>query len=406
MTKLVFQAVDTFLQIRPRLRNVVEEEVGWITATLDYDPKDLELVGLLDQLQREGVVAEFRRGAMLVPLSKLAETGPVNLKVDLGNLPGYFESHQSLIGKHPNEAPEEYLVWNEDAALENGYRAAVDLLTLLRTKAEVWDSTQDRFFLVDQQAIEIALVYGANQTLNLPEAVPGLLKFLDGTHIDADTRWVLFRKACGRALREVLPEHRLGVLFEQLKNVFARTQEDYSLYLERYSLEDVLKNFDEKRLKFVGDLNQILASIQTSLVAVPIGFFLVAEKFEPTSQLIGKNLVLTAGGLVFVLLVFVLSRNQRKTLEGVKSAIDGFESEQRNKVTEKSARLTNLLTDVRSQFNRVQNLLNTVQVLLVVFALIVVMALLLCSIPFLQELVPYSSPPPSNDGPTIAPIKF
>jgi hypothetical protein len=402
----MFQVVDTFLQIRPRLRDVKEGEDGWVTATLDYDANDIALIELLKQLQHEAVIAEFRRGEIRVYSPEFGESGSLTLKIDLGHLPGYFETHQALIERFPDAEPEEYRVWQSNPEVEAGYKAAVQLLRVLKTKAEVWDNTRQRFFLVDQQAIEILLIYEATQTITLPKIVPAVIQFLDSQHLDSDTRWAFFRKASGRTLREVAAEKRLGFLFEHLKNVFDRTQEDYSLYLERFSFEDLLKNFDEKRLKFVGDLNQVLASIQTSLIAVPIGFFLVAEKFEPASGLTGKNLVLAIGGLVFVGLVFLLAVNQSKTLSGVKSAIDTFEDEQQKKVTDASTRLKNLLADTRSQYARVRLLLIAVRVLLVLFAFIVIAALVLCSVPSLQQHLPYLSEEPEKNVAAITPREF
>ena len=402
----MFQVVDTFIQIRPRLRDVKEGEDGWVTATLEFEPNDTALIELLNQLQHEAVIAEFRRGDVRVFAPDFGEPGPLTLKIDLGHLPGYFETYEALIERFPDAEPDEYRVWQSNPEVEVGYKAAVQLLTVLKTKAEVWDNTRQRFFLVDQQAIEIFLNYKSTQTINLPQIVPTVIRFLDSQHLDADTRWAFFRKASGRTLREVAAEKRLGFLFEQLKNVFDRTQEDYSLYLERFSFEDLLKNFDEKRLKFVGDLNQVLASIQTSLIAVPIGFFLVAEKFEPASGLTGKNVVLAIGGLVFVALVFLLAANQSKTLSGVKGAIDTFEDEQKKKVTDASTRLENLLADTRSQYNRVRLLLIAVRVLLVLFAFIVIAALVLCSVPSLQQHLPYLSKQPEKNAAAISPREF
>ena len=54
-------AVDSFLKLRPRLREVREQEDGWILALFDYEPKDMDVLGLLTELRNEGVISEFRR---------------------------------------------------------------------------------------------------------------------------------------------------------------------------------------------------------------------------------------------------------------------------------------------------------------------------------------------------------
>jgi hypothetical protein len=385
----MFQAVDKFLQLRTRLREVREEDDGWILAILDYESSDSALKELLGKLHNEGVISEFRQGGSRVFPPNLKDSGPLELRIDLGNLPGYFETHEALVQKYPDDPPDEYHVWVKNPELDSGYQAALLLLNLFKVKAEVWDTTQQRFYLVDQQAIEIPLVYAATQTIALPDIVRGVARFLNSEHLDDDTRWAFFRKASIRALRDIPKEKRLGFFFENLASVFDRSQQDYSLYLERFSFEDLLKNFDEKRLKFVGDLNQIISSIQTTLIAVPLGFFLIAEKLKPTNGWAGQNIVLAAGGLVFFALVFILSLNQGKTLEGVKLALGAFEAEQKKKVTDTSILLQELLASTWSQYKRVVLLLSAVRILLIVFSMILIAALLWCSVASWQQRFPY-----------------
>jgi len=388
----MLQAVNSFLKLRQHLRGVREQDDGWILGLFDYNPKDTDAVGLLAELHDTGVVSECRREGHLVFPPKLGDAGLLELRIDTGKLPGYFETYDSLIERNPDTPPGEYTVWEKNDAFHAGYTAACALLQFLKSKAEVWDTTGQRFFLVDQQAVEIPLIsYSAQQTANLPARLPSITRFLDKGHLDADARWAFFRKASLRLLRDLPKERRLGVLMENLANVFDRAQQDHSLYLERFSFEDLLKNFDEKRLNFVNDLNQILASIQTALIAVPIGFFLIAEKFKPAGGWIGQNIVLAAGGLVFFALLIVLSLNQGKTLNGVKLALADFQTEQQKKVTDNSERLKKLLASTWSQYERIRCLLWIVRLLLLLFSTIIVAALLWCSIPAWQQFLPYTA---------------
>jgi len=392
--------IDSFLKLRPRLRGVCEQEDGWILATLDYDSNDPSLLGLLAELQNQGVANEIRRDGRLVFPTNLGGSGVLDLRIDSGKLPGFFETYDSLIKTHPDIPPEGAIVWEKNGAFHAGYTAACALLQFLKSKAEVWDTTGQRFFLVDQQAVELPLTsYSARQTEMLPARLSGLLRFLDHGHLDEDTRWAFFRKAALRLLRDVPKEGRLGILMEHLGNIFDHAQQDYSLYLERFSFEDLLKTFDEKRLKFVVDLNQILGSIQTALIAVPIGFFLIAEKFKPANGFLGQNVILASGGLVFFALLIILSLNQGKSLQGIKLALVDFEAEQRKKITDQSGRLQSLLASTWSQYRRTRFLLWTIRFLLFLFSVVIVVAFAWCSIPGWQQTLPYAakdSTPPSE----------
>lgn len=388
-------SVITFVRIRKKLQNVSEVN-GVLSAYLEFDPAEKEAAKDLSNLEETGVITEVRQNGEL-EFSRESR-GRLDVKIDRSKLDGYFETYDSLIIRYPFDPPAEITVWQTNNDLEKGYAAACSFLKLLISKAEVWNEITNQLFLVDQQAIKIPLAYSAQQTTKLDPTLPAVAKFLVSL-VDDDVRWALFRKAASRFLRDVPEKDRLGTLMENLGQVFQRANDDYSLYLERFSFEDLVKNFDEKRLEFVDDLNQVLSSIQTALIAVPIGFFLVAEKFKPASGWIGANIVLAAGALVFFALLFVLSLNQGKALKGVDLALTDFQNEQVKKVTERSQRLNTLITTTQSQFRRVAFLLHAVRILLLLFSLIVIGTLLWCSIPSWQQRFPYMP-----KEPTVRPV--
>jgi hypothetical protein len=369
----------------------VREDAGWIFAEIAIADHDTATISDLDNLRESGAIAEIYQDGTLVFPNNLAP-GPATLKIDTGSLPSYFETYDSLLAKYPVDPPDLFTVFHDDAASLDGCRAAWALLQLLRTKVEVWDSTQMRFYFVDQFAIEIPLRYQAVSCGGLVALFPRIERFLHSDHLDADTRWAFFRKAAVRLLRDVPTPNRLGVLFAGMAQVFERTEQDYSLYLERFSFEDLLRTFDEKRLKFIGDLNQVLGGVQTALIAVPATFFLVAEKFGPANGIVGQNAVLSIGGIVFCSLLVALSFNQGATLREIKKAISDFESEQLQKQSERSGRLKALLQGTWAHYRRVRLLLWVVRALIFCFASVMAIALAWCSMPDLQKRWPYEPP--------------
>jgi len=384
------QVVESFLKFRSRLSQVREESDGWMLAVCDFDPKEPELTDLITRLYEEGVISELKRGGQRIFLPALGNAGTLELRIDPGNLPGYFENYDSLIKSYPDAAPETFVVWEKNDSFHAGYLAVCKLLQFLKAKAEVWDATGQRFFLVDQQALEIPLAYSAKQTASVPVRFAAVTRFLDSHHLDADARWAFFRKVSLRLLREVPKEKRLGTMLESLDRLLERAQQNHSLYLERFSFEDLLKNFDEKRLKFVADLNQILSSIQTALIGVPIGFFIILEKFKMAKGWIGLNILLAVGGILFFALLFVLTLNQGKALQGIEIALSDFEFDQKKRVTDKFERLQRLLASTWAQFHRVGRLLCVVRILLILFSVLLLAALLWCSMPSWQRFLPYT----------------
>src|ERR1039457_4143375 len=120
----MLQAVESFLKLRQHLREVREQDDGWILALFDNAPTDTDMLGLLTKLYNEGVISEFRREGQLVFPPKLGDARPLQLKIDTGKLPGYFESYGTLIGKNPDIAPVEYVVLEKNEKFPAGYAAA------------------------------------------------------------------------------------------------------------------------------------------------------------------------------------------------------------------------------------------------------------------------------------------
>ena len=134
------EVIEKFLALRQRLTKVREAD-GWLLAEVQLAEGDPELPAALAALHDEGVISEARREGRLLQPPRF-EIGILQLRIDTGRLPGYFETYDSLVEKYPDEPPAAFRVWQRDDARHAGYLAACQLLQLLKTKVEVWDATQ------------------------------------------------------------------------------------------------------------------------------------------------------------------------------------------------------------------------------------------------------------------------
>lgn len=380
---------DTFLEIRPKLTQF-RDDSGNATADLDVDPNDAKLAQKIVELRDQGIIEEIRAGGILLSRSTPL-SGLVTLTINTANVPGYFETWTHLIQRHPLIPPADYDVFDRTDGNEASYHSACELLRLLKQRAEVWDATQLRFFLVDRQAIEIPITYTMESAASIAEYLRAVTAFLDPKHIEADSRWNFFRKAAIRVIQDTVQDARLSVMFTQLGNIIERANQDFSLYLERYSFEDALKGFDEKRLKFIADLNQVLASVQAALLAVPVGFFLVAEKIKQSPGWNGQNVIIGAGGVIFCGILLVLLRNQGRTLKEVQKAIDEFGTAQKAKNTPNALQIEGMVQTARKHSGRIRFLLRVVTGFVILFAGVIVAAVVWASKPEIQKVIPYAS---------------
>jgi hypothetical protein len=394
---------DTFLEIRPKLTQFRDDN-GVATADLEVDPNDAELIQKILELRDQGIIQGIRAGGNLLSRSTPL-SGLVTFTINTANVPGYFETWTHLIQRNPLVPPADYDVFDKTGGDEASYYAACELLGLLKQRAEVWDATQLRFFLVDRQAIEISITYSVESMASIAKHLRAVTAFLDTKHIEADSRWNFFRKAAIRVIRDTVKDARLSVMFTQLGNIIERANQDFSLYLERYSFEDALKGFDEKRLKFIADLNQVLASVQAALLAVPVGFFLVAEKIKQSAGWNGQNVIIGAGGIIFCGILLVLLRNQGRTLKEVQTGIDDFGTAQKAKNTPNALQIGTMVQNAKKHSRRILLFLRVVTGLVILFAVVIVVAVIWASKPEIQKLIPYSQTAELIPQPPAVPVQ-
>ncbi|MAX33936.1 MAG: hypothetical protein CME72_12825 [Halomonadaceae bacterium] len=131
--------------------------------------------------------------------------------------------------------------------------------------------------------------------------------------------------------RSVLTERYKGrgrVNFGELLRDFFRLldslRNNYDLFVSEFSFENIKSQVERDKLEFTTRLNKVFSDIQNQLLAVPAALLLVGSQMEKTDP-IGwslKNVVIWLGAVVFAVLMELLIRNQRNTLQAVKNEMD------------------------------------------------------------------------------------
>lgn len=282
--------------------------------------------------------------------------------------PGYFEDVEDLAA-YTAEEPEEYHVYKigdikraDTPAHEliEAYRKMLQARRLLRSNADYEDPGKAVFLTPEK--LEIPLRFSLSRIPNLPnltELESHLEKRADASDPgDRDQRLVLFRKVLREYLKAHPPETRFHLFLQNFETIYDSYNRDYQLWIGN-TFSELEKTFEEKRLKFISDLNGILAGVQASILAVPIAAILLADKYDINNP--SKDFLLALGVGAVAIIAFWILRNQQATLDAIKAAIDATQMDFETKSSRRPREFQTRLKNLHDQENRVRGLLRFIR---------------------------------------------
>lgn len=173
---------------------------------------------------------------------------------------------------------------------------------------------------LNQQKLEITADYTAEHLKDLPaldefeqEYAHSLTHKQQKATIFRDALFSLFSREKKIPLSSVLM--RFTELIEHVER-------SYQLYVSEFSFHKVKADVEKEKLELTVKLNKVFSDIQNQLLAVPAALVLVGGQMEATHIWSIKNLLVWSGAFVFAVLMNLLIRNQRHSLNAVKVEID------------------------------------------------------------------------------------
>ncbi len=127
-------------------------------------------------------------------------------------------------------------------------------------------------------------------------------------------------------LQNIPTQERFRALLSKLDLVWQKFHADYQLYITEFSFENEKEKLEARKREYIVSLNNVISSIQTQILAVPISLVLIGGQMklvgaeQGTSQYLSRllaNSSILAGAVVFAILMFVLTKNQYRTLRAI-----------------------------------------------------------------------------------------
>ena len=272
----------------------------------------------------------------------------------------HYESVDQLLRYCPAE-PNEYFVEgigfckpdSQDVTeIIAAYRDMLRAKQLLKCVADLKEASGAIFMTPEKLVIPFRCRVEDLGKLDKLAALEGELA--DGA-VEKDQRVMLFKRSLRDHLRSHPVEEHFGLFLRNFESIYDSYRRDFELWLGT-TFGEIEKSFEEKRLKFVTDLNGILGSIQASILAVPLAAVVVIDKFEAEKTI--KNTALAGTAFFVGFLALKLLQNQQHTLDATSDAIRGVREDfEKKKHNYRKAEFTSRMESILKQERRVQCLL-------------------------------------------------
>ncbi|MFO1022736.1 MAG: hypothetical protein U0903_18870 [Planctomycetales bacterium] len=323
-------------------------------------PNNLEGLKIL---QDRGHVDESTSSDGVVDFGLVTSIPPEGILVKLVLSPQhlhYYEDINDLL-RHSTEEPDHYYLFGHGSLSSSSeqvpdsvakYRQMLRMKRLLQQVADFPEA--GKVTLLTPEKLEIPFHCTSADLQSLIE-LPELERQLGSASIEREQRIILFKRCLREHLRAHFPETRFVMLLRNLSSVYDAYNRDYELWVGN-SFGELEKTFEEKRLKFIVDLNGILGGIQSSILAVPIATLLMADKFDLAKP--GRNTFLSASVLIVGAIALKLLDNQQNTLEATSHAIEAVRNDFEKKQNTRKDELRSRLGAVLRQEDKVRRLLS------------------------------------------------
>ncbi|RYY01593.1 MAG: hypothetical protein EOO53_17470 [Gammaproteobacteria bacterium] len=111
-------------------------------------------------------------------------------------------------------------------------------------------------------------------------------------------------------------------ILNRFEEFFSQINSSYQLYVSEFSFAKIKAEVEKEKLEFITKLNKVFSDIQSQLLAIPAALILIGSQMEVNTNWSIKNVLIWLGALIFSLLMNLLIRNQRHTLNAIKIEID------------------------------------------------------------------------------------
>lgn len=310
---------------------------------------DVATITALSVLAAEGIMDDtINIGGALVPVEKIhpSDDGSMSAEVLLHTkkLKGalYYESGNEFIQDNQLAVPDvpflihEWDYCSEDEATNPNMFRHQSLIDFIELLGEIADFKKEDFgelelVFFQKKKLSVVIKYGVGN-LGKMDHLRDLIEQLNKAH-DRFERISIFKNELVLQLLEIDEQARFPSLLSRFDLVYNNYLNSHLLYLEKFSYHDLKSAVDKDKLDYTKRIYATVNDIQSKLIALPAAFLLIFAQFDFTGAAAGKNLLILIASVIFSALLEILLRNQFGVLKYIKTEINHFTNQLRNKDT-------------------------------------------------------------------------
>ncbi|WP_291329958.1 hypothetical protein [Desulfovibrio sp. UCD-KL4C] len=239
---------------------------------------------------------------------------------------------------------------SSDSETVTAYKKTVALINLFRETADSSTNESVLFFSANSK-IEITLNYSL---IDLKEFTGNISELRDSLFepIHRNERIAIFKSSLITMLgREPNKDLRFSYLLRNYTSWKETYENNFKLYLEKFTFESLRSEIEENKIKLADKLNSIISDLHKSIIALPLGFIFGATKLSLESEHIVNDILILGSITLFCLFQFIALANHRRILEFVSSEIT---RQKRKLITEHSSLAEELSTPYEKLDKRVR----------------------------------------------------
>lgn len=288
-----------------------------IEFTLRSDGKNIRQGRYFEQMGKQ-VEISIRRGALNCEGNIYGTWEQfLEFKANLFTCPDFFWiiSDNIFFNKEENNIP--------TSDVFKHYLDACSFIELLIKVSDYQDRLSDdvveSVIFLSKSKLEIHTCYELSELANGLDGITVVLTmFSDNLHLEHKN--CILKEVLHSLLSNVPETGRLKYLFEHFGEFSTRLTDNYQLFVSEFSFDSVRSEYEEKKRDYIIKLNNVLASVQSKMLGIPVSLAFLSLKYDSTKvdNVISDHIALSAGIIIYCVMMLLLIANQFHTLTAVK----------------------------------------------------------------------------------------
>ncbi|WP_027360609.1 hypothetical protein [Desulforegula conservatrix] len=208
------------------------------------------------------------------------------------------------------------------------YYLVINLIALL-SKPEAGNHSNrnsdglDLYILGPNKKLQLDIKYSASDLnfIALDKAMSTFNSILNEKAY-TETKYTLLRSCLIDFLMPVPQADRFSYLIKHITEAATQFRQNFELFLSEFKFENEREKIETVKREYILGINKVFDDIQNKILAIPASLILIGGQmnFAPQSdtKTLVSNWVIIIGSFIFSLIMVLMIRNQKNTLETIK----------------------------------------------------------------------------------------